>query len=43
MAVLALLVSGFTSYVRYALPLITILPILIFKKHELSDEKFKNS
>ena len=39
MSVLAFLVSGFTSFIRYALPLLTILPILIIKKNMLYYEK----
>ena len=33
MGILAFMVSGFTSFVRYALPLMTILPLLIIKHH----------
>jgi len=43
MAVMAFLVSGFTSYIRYTLPLITILPILVFKRDELRYENLKES
>jgi hypothetical protein len=46
MGVMAFMVSGFTSYIRYTLPLLTILPILIMKRDVLHYEKlrkFKNS
>lgn len=33
MGILAFMVSGFTSFVRYALPLMTILPLLTIKHH----------
>ena len=41
MAVFAFIVSGFTSYIRYTLPLITILPILIINK-EIRDKSLYN-
>ena len=39
LGVIAFMVSSFTSYIRYALPLITILPIIIIKKDFLHYEK----
>ena len=39
MGILAFMVSGFTSFIRYALPLLTILPILIIKKNMIHYEK----
>jgi len=39
MGVMAFMVSGFTSYIRYTLPLITILPILVIKRDMLHYEK----
>ena len=43
MGVMAFMVSGFTSYIRYTLPLITILPILIIKRDILNYEKPEKS
>ena len=39
MGILAFMVSGFTSFIRYTLPLLTILPILIIKKNMIYHEK----
>ena len=39
MSILAFMVSGFTSFIRYTLPLLTILPILIIKKNMIYHEK----
>ena len=39
MGIMAFLVSGFTSFIRYTLPLLTILPILIIKKNMIHYEK----
>ena len=39
MGIMAFLVSGFTSFIRYTLPLLTILPILIIKKNMIYHEK----
>ena len=43
MGVMAFMVSGFTSYIRYTLPLVTILPILIIKRDILNYEKPEKS
>jgi len=39
MGVMAFMVSGFTSYIRYTLPLITILPILVIRRNVMRFEK----
>ena len=39
MGILAFMVSGFTSFIRYTLPLLAILPILIIKKNMIYHEK----
>ena len=39
MAILAFMVSGFTSFIRYSLPLVTILPILVIKNNTTHYEK----
>jgi len=39
MGILAFMVSGFTSFIRYSLPLLTILPLLVIKKNMIYREK----
>jgi hypothetical protein len=39
MSVIAFLMPGFTSFIRYALPLLTVLPILIIKEKITNYEK----
>jgi hypothetical protein len=39
MSILAFMISGFTSFIRYALPLLTILPILVIKRNIIHYEK----
>lgn len=43
MGLMAFMVSGFTSYIRYTLPLITMLPILVIKRDMLYYDKLKKN
>jgi hypothetical protein len=42
MGILAFMVSGFTSFIRYTLPLLTILPILVIQKNNKQRKLYSN-